>query len=94
MAPSPSPTITRRNKTMDLPNPTFQPNVGSKDKTVGWYDQTFHGIEPAARKLLEEYSHIPPEEVDQYVIAMVRYTETLFSSHLPLRTHTKRQRDN
>ncbi|KAI7785300.1 methyltransferase domain-containing protein [Diaporthe eres] len=51
-------------------NATFQPNVGSKDKSVGWYDQTFHGIEPAARALLEEYSHITPEEVDQYVIAM------------------------
>ncbi|KAK7723900.1 hypothetical protein SLS64_000231 [Diaporthe eres] len=55
---------------MDEPKPTFQPNVGSKDKSVGWYDQTFHGIEPAARALLEEYSHIPPGEVDQYVIAM------------------------
>lgn len=63
---------------MDEPKATFQPSVGSKDKSVGWYDQTFHGIEPAARKLLEEYSHVPPEEVDQYVIAMVRYTETLF----------------
>ncbi|KAG6360453.1 hypothetical protein INS49_011515 [Diaporthe citri] len=55
---------------MEEPKATFRPNVGSKDKSVGWYDQTFHGIEPAARKLLEEYSHIPPEEVDQYVIAM------------------------
>lgn len=75
-------------------NATCQPNVGSKDKSVGWYDQTFHGIEPAARALLEEYSHIPLEEVDQYVIAMVRYTGTLFSSHLTLRAHTGRQRDN
>lgn len=79
---------------MDEPKPTFQPNVGSKDKSVGWYDQTFHGIEPAARALLEEYSHIPSEEVDQYVISMVRSPKLYFSSHLPLRTHTGRQRDN
>lgn len=89
---------------MDEPNATVRPDtgekdkgidIGSKDKSVGWYDQMFHGIEPAARKLLEEYSHIPPEEVDQYVIAMVRYTEALFLlSPSPQRTHTKRHRDN
>lgn len=66
---------------MDEPKATFQPNVGSKDKSVGWYDQTFHGIEPAARELLENYSHIAPEEVDQYVIAMVRYMK-LYSPRL------------
>lgn len=68
---------------MDEPNATVRPTVGSKDKSVGWYDQTFHGIEPAARELLEKYSHVAPEEVDQYVIAMVRHTGTLFLSHLP-----------
>lgn len=56
---------------MDEPNASVRPKVGSKDKSVGWYDKDFLGIEPAARKLLEEYSRIPPDEVDQYVIAMV-----------------------
>lgn len=56
---------------MDEAKAVFQPNVGSKDKSVGWYDQTFHGIEPAARELLEKYSHIAAEDVDQYVITMV-----------------------
>ncbi|KAG8160515.1 hypothetical protein KVR01_010051 [Diaporthe batatas] len=55
---------------MDEPNATVRPKVGTKEKSVGWYDKDFPGIEPAARKLLEEYSKIPPEEVDQYVIAM------------------------
>lgn len=58
-------------KTMNDSITTVQPTVGCKDKTVGWYDKTFPGIEPEARKLLEEYSHIAPEEVDQYVIEMV-----------------------
>lgn len=81
---------------MDEPKATFQPNVGSKDKSVGWYDQTFHGIEPAARELLEKYSHIAPEEVDQYVIAMVRYMKLYPPLHLPLRAHrqTNRQTTN
>jgi len=64
--------IIRRDKTMDEPSATVRPpKVGSKDKSVGWYDTHFPGIEPTARKLLEEYSRIPSEEVDQYVIAMV-----------------------
>lgn len=57
---------------MDEPNATVRPSVGTRDKSVGWYDKTFPGLEPRARQLLEEYSHIPPEEVDQYVTAMVR----------------------
>lgn len=85
----PSPRLTTRSQTMDEPNATVRPNVGTKDKTVGWYDQTFHGIEPAARELLEKYSHIPPEEVDQYVIAMVLYTETLFLPRSPISVHGK-----
>lgn len=56
---------------MDEPNATVRPKVGTKDKSVGWYDKDFPGIEPEARKLLEEYSQISPEEVDHYVIAMV-----------------------
>lgn len=76
---------------MDEPNATVRPTIGSRDKTVGWYDQTFHGIEPAARQLLEEYSHIAPEEVDQYVIAMVRYRETLFPLTCPF-AHTQKYR--
>lgn len=42
---------------MDELNATVRPpKVGSKDNSVGWYDKDFPGIEPAARKLLEEYS--------------------------------------
>lgn len=67
---------------MDEPNAAVRPKVGSKDKSVGWYDKDFPGIEPAARKLLEEYSRIPPDEVDQYVIAMVLYFKILFLSQL------------
>lgn len=74
---------------MDEPNATVRPKIGSKDKSVGWYDQTFPGIEPAARELLEEYSHIAPEEVDQYVLAMVWCTQNSFLS--PLCTQPARQ---
>ncbi|KAI3392979.1 hypothetical protein diail_4928 [Diaporthe ilicicola] len=55
---------------MSEPNATVRPEIGSKDKSVGWYDKTYPGIEPEARELLQEYSHIAPDEVDQYVIGI------------------------
>ncbi|KAK2607600.1 hypothetical protein N8I77_006263 [Diaporthe amygdali] len=55
---------------MDESNPVVYRTVGTRDKTVGWYDKDFPGIEPEARELLEKYSHVPPDEVDKYVIGM------------------------
>lgn len=60
---------------MDESNPVVYRTVGTRDKTVGWYDKDFPGIEPEARELLEKYSHVPPDEVDKYVIGMVRYSQ-------------------
>jgi hypothetical protein len=37
-----------------------------------WYYKTIDdNLQPASRKLLEEYSHIPPSEVDSHVYKMV-----------------------
>jgi hypothetical protein len=37
-----------------------------------WYFKTISDhLQPASRKLLEEYSHIPPSEVDSHVYKMV-----------------------
>lgn len=45
--------------------------IGSKDKSVAWYDKTFSGVPADARELLEKYSKIPPEEVEPHVLSMV-----------------------
>jgi hypothetical protein len=38
-----------------------------------WYYQDIDGrIKPESRKLLEEYSHIPSEDVDSHIYKMVR----------------------
>jgi hypothetical protein len=36
-----------------------------------WYFKTIGDLQPASRKLLEDYSHIPPSEVDSHIYKMV-----------------------
>lgn len=45
--------------------------IGSRDKSVPWYDKTFSGVPKVARELLEKYSHIPPGEVEPHVLTIV-----------------------
>ncbi len=47
------------------------PEIGSRDKNVGWYSKTFHGTPDDARELLESYARIPPEDVDSHVLVVV-----------------------
>ncbi|ROV90055.1 hypothetical protein VSDG_08374 [Cytospora chrysosperma] len=51
-------------------HPEVTPQIGSKDKRVGWYDKLFPGVTPDARELLEGYAHVPGAEVDKYVLEM------------------------
>lgn len=53
-------------------NTTTPPSIGSRDKSVGWYDKTFSGVQADARELLESYSHIPADQVNEYALKMVR----------------------
>lgn len=46
--------------------------IGSIDKSVRWYDKSFPGVQPDARMLLETYSKIPPEKVNEHVLEIVR----------------------
>lgn len=52
-------------------HPEVAPQIGSRDKSVGWYDKAFHGVTPDARELLEGYAHVPGPDVDSYVLEMV-----------------------
>lgn len=45
--------------------------IGSRDRSVPWYDKTFSGVPEDARELLEKYSKIPPDEVEPHVLSMV-----------------------
>ncbi|KAL1878149.1 hypothetical protein Daus18300_002065 [Diaporthe australafricana] len=46
------------------------PHFGSKDRSVTWYENTFSGVPADCRELLENYSQIPPDEVNHHVISM------------------------
>ena len=45
--------------------------IGSKDRSVAWYDKTLSGVPADARDLLERYSKVPPDEVEPHVLSMV-----------------------
>jgi hypothetical protein len=47
------------------------PFVGSKDKSVGWYDKNPPELQPAALELLEKYAGVPADKVLDHVITMV-----------------------
>ncbi|KKY31930.1 putative methyltransferase domain-containing protein [Diaporthe ampelina] len=44
--------------------------IGSKDRSVAWYDKTLSGVPADARDLLERYSKVPPDEVEPHVLSM------------------------
>ncbi|KAI5917884.1 hypothetical protein F4810DRAFT_694364 [Camillea tinctor] len=44
--------------------------IGSKDKSAGWYEKTFLGCPIDARKLLETYSGVPADEVDSHILTI------------------------
>lgn len=49
-------------------SPTGYLQIGSKDRSVGWYDPPITSIPKPVRDLLENYSHVPPEEVIPRII--------------------------
>jgi SAM-dependent methyltransferase len=44
---------------------------GTRDKSVGWYQQTLESITEPQRDLFENYSHIPPEKVIPHILEIV-----------------------
>ncbi len=46
-------------------------SIGSRDKSVGWYDAPITTVEEPVRDLLETYSHVPPGEVVSRCVEMV-----------------------
>jgi hypothetical protein len=46
--------------------------VGTRDKSVGWYTPTMETVDPAVRDLFENYSHVEPDKVIPFILEMVR----------------------
>lgn len=61
-----------------------QLTIGSTDKSVRWYDKSFAGVQPDARILLETYSRIPAEKVNEHVLEIVRTYPLLPTNFHPL----------
>ena len=52
--------------------PSTPPEIGTRDKSVGWYTPTLENISEAQRDLLENYSHIAPDRVIPHILEVVR----------------------
>lgn len=46
-------------------------------KNVPWYHKEIEEFRPAGRELFENYSHIPPDEIESHVFEIVRLTISL-----------------
>jgi hypothetical protein len=44
-----------------------------RDKNVSWYEPKLKRLSPSARELLENYSKIPPVEVEDHIYKMVSF---------------------
>jgi hypothetical protein len=57
--------------------PDAEAEIDLRDKTVSWYDPKLKKIAPSARELLENYSRIPPAEVEDHIYKMVSFVLNL-----------------
>jgi hypothetical protein len=57
--------------------PEAKAKIDLRDKNVSWYDPKLKKLGPSARELLENYSKIPPAEVDDHIYKMVRFVLNL-----------------
>ncbi|KAI1491299.1 hypothetical protein F5X96DRAFT_631956 [Biscogniauxia mediterranea] len=51
---------------------SFSPfsKIGTKDKSVGYYERTFSGCPSDARELLENYAGVPADDVDAHILTI------------------------
>ena len=57
---------------------TVKESLRAEGKNVNWYRSNLESVQEPARRLLETYSGVPPEEVVSHILAVVR----LFKSNL------------
>ena len=56
--------------------PEVNPDIKAQNKNVQWYKADLETVSPQARELLENYSHIPPDEVIPHILKIVRPHQT------------------
>ena len=57
--------------------PEAEAKIALRDKNVSWYDPKLKKLGPSARELLENYSKIPPAEVEDHIYKMVSFVLNL-----------------
>ena len=57
--------------------PDAEAEIDLRDKNVPWYDPKLKKLGPPARELLENYSKIPPAEVEDHIYKMVSFVLNL-----------------
>ncbi len=57
--------------------PDAEAKIDLRDKNVPWYDPKLKKLGPSARELLENYSKIPPAEVEDHIYKMVSFVLNL-----------------
>lgn len=57
-----------------------QDHIKARDKSLGWYSKDRPQLSAAVTELLEEYSHIPSDEIEHHVIALVSVRPLLGNS--------------
>jgi hypothetical protein len=57
--------------------PDAEAKIDLRDKNVSWYDPKLKTLGPSARELLENYSKIPPAEVEDHIYKIVSFVLNL-----------------
>jgi hypothetical protein len=77
LSSSPSIMATTPQDWTNIPEAEAEAKIDLRDKNVSWYDPKLKKLGPSARELLENYSKIPPAEVEDHVYKMVRFVLNL-----------------
>lgn len=65
-------------------------SVGTSSKEVGWYHPNLTGVPEETRQLLEEYSHIPGDQVIPHILRYVSRISFTGSPQLTKKHYTTR----
>ncbi len=57
--------------------PDAEAKIDLRDKNVPWYDPKLKKLGPSGRELLENYSNIPPAEVEDHIHKIVSFVLNL-----------------
>lgn len=65
-------TSTNDERPKDVDHANSRLRIGSRDKTVAWYNPALSALTEAQRDLFENYSHLAPDRVIPHILEVVR----------------------